>query len=46
MACLEITNTNTNTNRTDTITDLLKRIEKMQKDAILLMLSVIVILVL
>lgn len=34
MACLEITNTNTNTNRTDTITDLLKRIEKMQKDAI------------
>lgn len=34
MACLEITNTATTTTRNDTIADLLRRIDKMQKDAI------------
>lgn len=36
MACFEMTNTATNTNtRNDSIADLLRRIDKMQKDAII-----------
>ena len=34
MACIEITNTNMNNNTNGSIVDLLKRIDKMQKDAI------------